>query len=167
MKSKLSQIFKQIAKHEKKPPSPERIASEFMSWKRKRLSQEFYYFQNGKRNKSRDWKNFESLSRMLAEWRKRDLKIDLWTYFDSHLRRVGKNKNLYANQLVLKYSHEIMLGRDTVNPILVETVGYSSEDSEEYIYIDEELENLSFELRNAPRSEWQGIFDNVTKCHER
>jgi len=159
MKGKLSAIFKQIAKHERKPPSPERIASEFMEWKKMRLDLEVYYFVNNKRNKSRDWKYFENLSRMLAEWGKREIKIDLWSYFDQHLRRVGRNKNLYPSQLVLKYSHEIVLGRDTVNPILVEEIE-SSDDSEDNMLIDVEIDDFTMEFILTPKPEWgDDIFD--------
>jgi len=114
-----------------------------MKWKKERLGQEIYYFKNNMRNNSKDWKHFVNLSNMLTEWAKRDIKIDLWTYFDEHLRRVGKNKNLYPNQLVLDYSHEIMLGRDTVDPILVETVNYSSGDSEDNLFIDDEIDDFT------------------------
>lgn len=159
MKGKLSEIFKQIAKYERKPPSPERIASEFMEWKKKRLGLEVYYFVNHTRNKSKSWKYFERLSSMLAEWGKRDIKVDLWTYFDSHLRKVGRNKNLYPNQLVLKYSHEIMLGRGTVDPILVETVNCSSDDSEDKLLIDVTIDHFTMKLVDTTPSNWEGMFD--------
>jgi len=160
MKGKLSAIFKQIAKHERKPPSPEKIASQFMNWKKKRLGLEVYYFKNDTRNNSKDWKHFVSLSRLLTEWAKREIRVNLWNYFDEHLRRVGRNKNLYANQLVLDYSHEIMLGRDTVDPILVETVNYSSGDSEDNLFIDDEIDDFTMEFIPTPKPEWgEDIFD--------
>ena len=157
MKGKLSEIFKQIQKHEKKPPSPEKVASEFMEWKRKRLGQKVYYFKNDTRNKSRDWKYFVSLSEMLTEWRKRDIEISLWTYFDEHLKRVGRNKNLYPNQLILDYSHEIMLGRDMVNPEMVEcvdTTGFTEAEMKEAANF------VMAKLVETPTPEWEGIFDD-------
>jgi len=157
MKGRLSAIFKQIAKYERKPPSPERIASDFMEWKKKRLGLEVYYFVNNTRNKSKSWKYFERLSSMLTEWSKRDIEISLWTYFDEHLKRVGRNKNLYPNQLVLDYSHEIMLGRDTVNPEMVEcvdTTGFTESEMEE-------VNNFVMDkLVEIPKPEWEGIFDD-------
>jgi len=126
MSSKVGKLIKDISQAKEKI-TPEKIAEEYMNWRSEAIGKNISYFKKGERSDSRAWKYFERLSDLLNMWKDQYIKVALYEYFFYHYGAVGKKKgDLYPSQLVLPYSHNLVLGKGP-NPEVFRVSKYNYE----------------------------------------
>lgn len=110
MSSEVGKFIKN-EKNMKNRLTPENIALKFMAWKKERLGVQVYYFKDSKRSASKAWIYFDKLSEKFKYWKEIGFSFDIYSYFDKHLKYIGKGENLEPSQLVTKYSYKLTFGR--------------------------------------------------------